>query len=177
MKKDRITTLCHALTVKERATLAFSQLTSPNPNELEIQRITATLPVKTYRCTDLEYRRWIDCFFGIASVWSIEYWQEYSRMMAALAQLAGCFIRHGENEAGATERATWLKIYEQSQARLLALDGVLQSMSDAHGFDASSVRRFSGAENHKPINAGLLPDVEYQAKVQADFDQIVEAWR
>lgn len=165
MNQNRVTKMYDGLTNKERAALAFHYLT--DANELELKRVEASVPVKLYRCPDLDYLDWLDSFFNMAALWAIEHWQMYSRSLTALVALhINC--DNLEKEKSIIEvHAIW-------ESRLLALDCALLVVCDEHGIDPNRVRRLAGTKAFSPMSARTKPDADYQADMQVCLARLLE---
>lgn len=169
MKQDRIAKLYEGLTNKERAALAFRYMT--DTNELELERVAAAVPMKTYECPDMEYQRWLNGFGDMAALWAIEHWQTYSRKLAALWALHLMIARKELDKVQAMMEA-----HEKWESHLLALDRALVAICEEHGIDPDAVRRMAGADPFDPLYA-LEPDVEYQATMQANLSRLLGGGR
>src|SRR5574338_509983 len=166
MKQDRIAKLYERLTNKERAALAFRYMT--DINELELERVAAAVPMKTYQCPDMEYQRWLDGFACMAALWAIEHWQTFSRKLAALGAMHIMIARKEPEKAQAM-----IEAHEKWESRLLALDRALLAICEEHGLDPDAVRRMAGADPFTPLYA-LEPDAEYQETMQASLSRLLE---
>lgn len=165
MKQKRITKLYEELSNKERAALAFRYLT--DINELELRRVAAAVPMKTYGCPDKEYQQWFNGFFDMAALWAIKHWQAYSRKLAALGALHLHIARKELDQI-----QTMIETHEKWESQLLALDRALLAISKEHGIDPDAVRLMAGAEPFEPVYA-LEPDSEYQAIMQANLSRLL----
>ncbi len=165
MKQDRIAKLYEGLTNKERAALAFRYLTEANA--LEVERVAAAVPLKVYKCRDMEFRRWLDAFTDMAALWSIEHWQTYSRKLAAQVEL---HVMFANKEKGKVR--VMIEAHEKWESHLLALDRALLAICQEHGIDPDAVRRMAGADPFDPMYA-LEPDAEYQATMQANLSRLL----
>lgn len=165
MKQDRIAKLYEGLTNKERAALAFRHMTAVN--ELELERVAAAVPTKTYECPDMEYQRWLNGFADMAAMWAIEHWKTYSRKLAALGALHLMIARKELDKVQAMMDA-----HEKWESHLLALDRALLAICEEHGIDPDAVRRMAGADPFEPVYA-LEPDAEYQATMQANLSRLL----
>lgn len=170
MKHDRITKLYEGLNNRERAALSLSYLIGGD--ELELGRVIAAVPVKTYRCLDFEYRQWLDSFFSLASLWTGEHWRTRTRLMAALAAF---HIHHARKEADKV--ADMLMLFERLESRLLALDRALLAICQEHGIDPEAVREYAGAEPFVPCYGERKLDVEYQEIIQVNLTRALKAWQ
>jgi len=166
MKTDRITKMYDHLTNKERAMLAFRYMTEMN--EVELDRIEATVPRHTYQCLDLDYQSWLGLLFHFASAWAIDYWQTYVKKVAATAVALDLSRRGGELEQ---VEASFEKLGEW-EAQLVALDRALEAVCAEHGFDADSVRRWAGVGTFAPPHGNTEPD----ARLQAEMNEILSTF-
>lgn len=165
MKRDRIAKLYEGLTNKERAVLAFHYMT--DINELELERVAAAVPMKTYECSDMEYRQWLNSLADMAALWAIEHWKTYSSKLAALGALHLMIARNELDEVQAMMDA-----HEKWESHLLALDCALLAICEEHGVDPAAVRRMAGANPFDPVSA-LEPDAEYQATMQTNLSRLL----
>ena len=166
MKQCRITKLYEGLSNKELAALSFHYMAAAN--ELEIERVSAAVPVKTYDCRDVEYQQWVNSFYSVATYWSIEYWKLQAGKLAAIVSL---HITLGRGETEKVE--TIIEVHEGWESRLLALDRALLLVCDEHGIDPKAVRQIAGAEEFHPISTAIVPNNDYQAYMQANFARIL----
>ncbi len=111
------------MSIKERAELAFKQLGTQN--EVELDRILATVPKYNYRLADGEYRGRVDILFHAAMHWAFLYWQNYAKLMSVK------FLEAIDYELPN-------KPFSWSQ-RIIALHITLERLSNSHGFDADTV--------------------------------------
>lgn len=160
---DRIAKLYEGLTNKERAALAFRYLI--DTNELELERVSAAVPMKTYKCPDMEYRLWLGSFFDMAAMWAIEHWQTVSRMLNALVTLHVMIACKELDKV-----PPMLDAVEKWESNLLALDRALLAICEEHGIDPDAVRRLAGAVPFEPVRA-LEPNAEYQATMQTNLSR------
>ena len=169
MKQDRIANLYEGLTNKELAALAFCYMT--DTNELELERVAAAVPMKIYKCPDIEYQRWLNGFAAMAALWAIEYWQNYSRFLAALVAL------HLMIASKAWDRMqAMMDVPVKWESHLLALDRALLVICEEHGIDPDAVRRMAGADPFDTVYA-LEPNAEYQATMQANLSLLLGGGR
>ena len=166
MKSNGITKLYAELTNKERAALSFRYMTEGN--ELEFDRILATVPRFTYRCHDFEYRNWLDAFFNVWHIWAIEHWQCRYRAVAAMY---GAQIRLRQERMGDVSK--YLDAHELWESRLLALDAALEAVCEEHGIDVDAMRGLTETEAYRPVFRDLKPDSEYQKRMQDDFRSLI----
>lgn len=165
MKQDRIAKLYEGLTNKERAALAFRYMT--DTNKLELERVAAAVPMKIYKCPDMEYKRWLNGFADMAALWAILHWQTYSQKLAALGTLYLMIVRKERDKIQAM-----MDEHEKWESRLLALDRALLAICEEHGIDPDAVRRMAGADPFDPVYA-LEPDAEYRSTMQANLSRLL----
>lgn len=135
------------LSSKQKAALTFKCLV--NRNEEEAGLITDSVPRHVYRQTEAAYSDWIEVIFSVASLWSIEYWQQMYYSASILVTIA---------ESDTEEYK--LVAYRQQQARLAALKEALEEFCIQHGIDVAPVYEFAGVnpKQFKEINV----DYEYK---------------
>ncbi len=172
MKQDRIAKLYEGLTNKERAALAFRYMT--DTNELELERVASAVPMKIYKCRDMEYQGWLNGFADMAALWAIEHWQTYSRMLAALVALHLTIAckKLDHKELDKDEIQAMMDAHKKWESHLLALDRALLAICEEHGIDPDAVRRMAGADPFDPVYA-LEPDAEYQSTMQANLSRLL----
>lgn len=142
MKTDAITKCYAGLSLKERAALTFRYCALEN--ELEMSRITSTVPRVALTGPPPEYSRWFNALTRAACWWAIRHWEAEARAMAAIGghQIAA--------DSGDMDRAgKLLAALKKWESALLALDETLESVAAEYGFDAEAVRGFAGAERYQ----------------------------
>ena len=169
MKQDNVAKMYRLLTNKERAALAFRYMA--DANELEIERVAAAVPWKSYEGPDIEFKNWINGFFALANYWGLTHWQLYARKLAALGSI---HILFNQNERDKADLA--IDAHSHWEARLLALDLALLSICEENGIDPNAVRRLADAEPYFPILSDLASDAEFQAEMLANFNRLLDAW-
>ena len=70
MKSDPIAKMYNKLTIKQQAALAFNHLMSGN--QVETERVIDAVPMKVYRCKDLEFQDQFESYKMMALYWSLE---------------------------------------------------------------------------------------------------------
>jgi hypothetical protein len=164
---DRLTKAYRGLTADQLAALAFHY--SADANELELSRVADAVPLKEYRCPDVNYQVRLDGFTRFSACWSIEHW----RLRCRKAELLGgalAALRRGDDE----KADELLDAHEYAEKCLLALDGALLTICKEHGIDPADVRRMAGTEPFKARRADVEADAELQATMQSALGQIVE---
>ena len=150
MKRDPIAKMYDKLTTKQQAALAFNQLISGN--QVETERVIDAVPIRTYRCKDLDFQDQFEGYKMMALLWALEYWQLYAQRMEALVRL-NLYIR----------RRDWIKAdlaHEQLEhlgSCLSAIDRALEVICEARCLDAGAIREMAGC---KPTRA-ITPNKEY----------------
>ncbi len=166
MRQDRISKMYEGLSNKELAILSFQYMT--DMNELESERVAGAVPVKSYICRDVEYRRWLDGLFNMSAQFAIEHWRTNYRNLASTMSLRFAF------EANDIDKViSMLEVHSICETRLLALDHALEAVCNEHGIDANSVRRLAGVEPFAPMCANLKPNQEYQAEMQINLARLL----
>jgi hypothetical protein len=161
MKRDPIAKMYDKLTTKQQAALAFNHLLSGSENETE--KVISAVPMRAYRCKDLDFQEQFESYKMMALLWSIEYWQLYAQQLEALVRLNLY-----------TRRRDWIKAdqaHEQLEhlgACLSAVDRALQGVCEAQGLDAGAVRLMAGCRSA----ANMPPDDEYEASMQHILEQL-----
>jgi hypothetical protein len=162
MKRDPIAKMYDKLTTKQQAALAFNHLMSGN--QVETERVVGAVPMRAYRCKDLEFQDQFESYKTMALLWSIEYWQLYAQRLEALVRL-NLYVR----------RRDWLKAdqaHEQLEhlgACLSAIDRALQGVCEARGIDSGAVRLMAGCRSF----ASTAPDLTYQSVMQEKLTETV----
>ena len=168
MTPNRITKLYDSLTTKQRAALVFNH--SGDSNEVEIRRISATIPVISYRSRDPEYFCWLNYFFEMASTWAITHWRGRCATLAAM--WSGYTSTRQHNYTGAE---TSFQEAQQGEGRLMALDDALDAVCNDHGIDPAAVRRLAGTERYCPLKEGVSVDLAYREQVRMTLSGILSA--
>jgi hypothetical protein len=162
MKRDPIAKMYDKLTTKQQAALAFNHLMSGNQDETE--KVTSAVPMRAYRCKDLDFQDRFESYKTMALLWSLEYWQLYAQRLEALVRL-NLYMR----------RRDWIKAdqaHEQLEhlgACLSAIDRALQSVCEAQGLDAGAVRLMAGC---RPSMA-FAPDLAYESEVREQLGRVI----
>ena len=164
MKRDPIAKMYDKLTTKQQAALAFNHLMTGN--QIETERVISAVPIKSYRCKDLDFQDQFESYRVMALLWSVEYWQLYAQQLEALVRLN----LH-------TRRKDWIKAdqaHEQLEhigSYLSAIDRALQSVCEAQGLDAGAVKLMTGCRQL----AATAPDAAHEAEVQEHLNGIVSS--
>ena len=166
MKSNGITKLYAELTNKERAAISFRYMAEGN--EMEFDRILASVPRFTYRCHDFEYRAWLEAFFNVWHIWAIEHWQCRCRAVAAMC---GTQIQLLQKQKGSVSK--FIAAQELWESRLLALDGALEAVCEEHGIEVDAMRGLTETEAYRPVLRDLTPDSEYQERTQKNFRSLL----
>ena len=162
MKRDPIAKMYDKLTTKQQAALAFNHLMTGN--QIETERVISAVPMKSYRCKDLDFQDQFESYRVMALLWSVEYWQLYAQQLEALVRLN----LH-------TRRKDWIKAdqaHEQLEhigSYLSAIDRALQSVCEAQGLDAGAVKLMAGC---RPSMA-FAPDLAYQSEVREQLERVI----
>jgi hypothetical protein len=162
MKRDPIAKMYDKLTTKQQAALAFNHLMTGN--QIETERVISAVPMKSYRCKDLDFQDQFESYRVMALLWAVEYWQLYAQQLEALVRLN----LH-------TRRKDWIKAdqaHEQLEhigSCLSAIDRALQAVCEAQGLDSEAVKLMAGC---RPL-AATVPNAEHQADVQEHLSGIV----
>lgn len=162
MKRDPIAKMYDKLTTQQQAALAFNHLISGN--QVETERVIDAVPMRAYRCRDLDFQDQFEAYKTMALLWSIEHWQLYAQQLEAL-------VRLNRN----THRKEWIKAdlaHEQLEhigSCLSAIDRALQSVCEAQGLDSSAVRLMAGC---RPSMA-FAPDKDYEAEISEQLKRMV----
>lgn len=162
MKRDPIAKMYDKLTTKQQAALAFNHLMTGN--QIETERVISAVPMKSYRCKDLDFQDQFESYRVMALLWALEYWQLYAQQLEALVRLN----LH-------TRRKDWIKAdqaHEQLEhigSYLSAIDRALQSVCEAQGLDAGAVKLMTGCRQL----AATTPDAAHEAEVQEHLNGIV----
>ena len=162
MKRDPIAKMYDKLTTKQQAALAFNHLMAGNQSETE--RVISAVPMRSYRCKDLDFQDQFESYRVMALLWTVEYWQLYAQQLEAL-------VRLNLN----TRRKDWIKAdqaHEQLEhigSCLSAIDRALQSVCEAQGLDSAAVRLMAGC---KPSMA-FAPDLAYESEVREQLERVI----
>jgi hypothetical protein len=162
MKRDPIAKMYDKLTTKQQAALAFNHLMSEN--QVETRRVIDAVPMRAYRCKDLEFQDQFESYKMMALLWSVEYWQLYAQRLEALVRLNLY-----------TRRRDWIKAdqaHEQLEhlgACLSAVDRALQSVCEDQGVDSAAVRLMAGC---RPSMA-FAPDLAYESEVREQLATVI----
>ncbi len=163
MKRDPIAKMYDKLTTQQQAALAFNHLISGN--QVETERVIDAVPMRAYRCRDLDFQDQFEAYKTMALLWSIEHWQLYAQQLEAL-------VRLNRN----TRRKEWIKAdlaHEQLEhigSCLSAIDRALEAICEAQGLDARGVRLMAGCKKL----AAFAPNVEHEAEVREELEEIVQ---
>ena len=164
MKRDPIAKMYDKLTTKQQAALAFNHLMTGN--QIETERVISAVPMKSYRCKDLDFQDQFESYRVMALLWAVEYWQLYAQQLEALVRLN----LH-------TRRKDWIKAdqaHEQLEhigSYLSAIDRALQSVCEAQGLDVGAVKLMTGCRQL----AATAPDAAHEAVVQEHLNGIVSS--
>lgn len=162
MKSDPIAKMYSKLTIKQQAALAFNHLIAGNQNETE--RVIDAVPVKAYRCKDLDFQDQFESYKMMALLWSLEYWQLYAQQLEALVRL-NVHTRHRD----------WIKADEAHEellrlaACLSAVDHALRDVCESSSLDNLMVRAMAGAK--KPSQC--MPNYDYQNQITEQLDGLI----
>jgi hypothetical protein len=162
MKRDPIAKMYDKLTTKQQAALAFNHLMTGN--QIETERVISTVPMKSYRCKDLDFQDQFESYRVMALLWSVEYWQLYAQQLEALVRLNLY-----------TRRKDWTKAdlaHEQLEhigSCLSAIDRALQSVCEAQGIDSEAVKLMTGC---RPSMV-FAPDLAYESEVREQLKTVV----
>ena len=161
MKRDPISKMYDKLTIKEQAALAFNHLMSGN--QVETERVIDAVPMRAYRCKDLEFQDQFESYKMMALLWSLEYWQLYAQKLEAQIRLN----RHAR-------RKDWIKA-DQAHEQIVhlgscisAVDRALEAICEAQGLDGGAVRLMAGCRKL----AAFTPDVEHEVDVRNSLAQL-----
>jgi len=136
---DRISRLYATLTNRERAILVFKHLVEGDKEE--VRRIVGSVPMKSYRCADLEYERLYDGIWDMGKAYEAEYW--FLEAMASRRMLGGLYLdKRGETEE--SEKA--FQDFSEYAMEAQALDAALEDICEEQGLDVSVVRKFGGTD-------------------------------
>jgi hypothetical protein len=166
MKSNGITKLYAELTNKERAAISFRYMAEGN--EIEVDRIVASVPRFTYRCPDYEYRAWLYAFFSVWSIGAMEHWQCRSRAVAAMC---GAQIQLLQKQKGSVSK--FIAAQQLWESRLLALDAALEAVCEEHGIDVDAMRGLTETEAYRPVSRDLTPDSEYQERTRDNIRMLL----
>lgn len=164
MKRDPIAKMYDKLTNKQQAALAFNHLLSGN--QVETERVIDAVPMRAYRCKDLDFQDQFESYKTMALLWSVEYWQLYAHQLEVLIRLN----RH-------TRRNDWIKAdlaHEQLDhlgSCLSAIDRALEAICEAQGLDAGAVRLMASCRPTPPA----APDEGYATIVTGKLEEVVSA--
>ena len=126
------------------------------------------MPRKEYVLLDQNYVWWLNAFFHLAAFWATEYWKLRCRVTAAAGGSALL------NERGDREQADlFAAVHRVLEARLLALDRVLDSFCREHGIAADAVRGFAEAKPFIALGTDVAPDEEYFRMLRAYMNDVV----
>jgi hypothetical protein len=162
MKRDPIAKMYDKLTTKQQAALAFNHLMTGN--QIETERVISAVPMKSYRCKDLDFQDQFESYRVMALLWAVEYWQLYAQQLEALVRLN----LH-------TRRKDWIKAdqaheqFEYIGSCLSAIDRALQSVCEAQGLDSAAVRLMAGC---RPL-AATAPNEGHQTILTQQLEGIV----
>ena len=162
MKRDPIAKMYDKLTTKQQAALAFNHLMTGN--QIETERVISAVPMKSYRCKDLDFQDQFESYRVMALLWAVEYWQLYAQQLEALVRLNLY-----------TRRKDWVKAdqaHEQLKhigSYLSAIDRALQSVCEAQGLDSEAVKLMAGC---RPSMA-FAPDLAYESEVREQLDRVI----
>ena len=162
MKRDPIAKMYDKLTAEQQATLAFNHLMTGN--QIETERVISAVPMKCYRCKDLDFQDQFESYRVMALLWSVEYWQLYAQQLETLVRLN----LH-------TRRKDWIKAdqaHEQLKhigSYLSAIDRALQSVCEAQGLDPEAVRLMAGC---RPLVA-TAPNQTYEVEISEQLQRMV----
>ena len=150
------------LTIKQQAALAFNHLMAGNQSETE--RVIDAVPMRSYRCKDLEFQDQFESYKMVALLWSLEYWQLYAQQMEAQ-------VRVNVH----TRRRDWLKADEAHEeflhfgACLSAIDRALQGVCEAQGINFEAVRLMAGCRSI----ADTASDERHQASIIQNLEGVL----
>ncbi len=139
MKQNVVTKIYEKMTPKERAKMAFEALCIGDTETAA--EITKTVPRYTYNSVDTDYRGDLQHYFDVASMWSIEYWRSYCKMLAAISIQSTT----KDTEKDQLDSAIDLELFWEG--RLIALGLVLQAIEKSHGLKINTVTHYAGANS------------------------------
>ena len=122
-------------------TLAAMTFESLVKNERETANaIIESLPRYDYRSVDEEYRSTLDNYFQIASLWSLEYWRCYAKMLASIGLSVSSRRENDIEQEKEHDDREYLW-----EGRLRALGMILDELQEKYGIDRSILPYFAGA--------------------------------
>jgi hypothetical protein len=170
MNTDRIGKMYQDLTCKEKAALAFTYMVSGD--SVEVDRVEATVPARTYRMLDLEYSGRLDRLTTLAFVWGFWHWQE----LAVCEMFRAEMFRHAQrpNSAKAMEEA--ITALQRAESHLVALDEILQTVCDVNGLAAQAVRAIAnvGGPYRTTSSTDTIPDTEFDELRRKALSRLAE---
>jgi hypothetical protein len=164
MKRDPIAKMYDKLTTKQQAALAFNHLITGN--QIETERVISAVPIKSYRCRDLDFQDQFESYRVMALLWTVEYWQLYAQQLEALVRLNLYTRRKDWNKADQAHEQ-----FDYTGSCLSAIDRALQSVCEAQGLDTEAVKLMAGC---RPL-AATAPDAEHEADVRGHLNGIVSS--
>lgn len=166
MKKDRITKAYEGLNNKELATIAFHYLA--NINQVEMGRVGDAVASKTYKCKDAEFMRFYEGIFDMASLWSIEHWKAYARMLEVRVELLIELKGNSKDEV-----MPLVEEFGRMEACLLAVDAAMLAVCEEHSIDADGVQRMAGDTVTTATSEGMVADADHQAEMHMNFGRLL----
>jgi len=177
MKDICITKLYAGLTDKERAALTFDYLMQGN--ELECNRIQASMPEQYYIGLPLEYRRSLDSLTMIASLYAIEYWRSvalaYMFRVGHRAVFSYLMEKYTTNSQRVQspewqESENLLKLFQRYEVMVLSIEKAVDELCADHGINQAAIRKMAGERNYEVIGTPPdQPDLEPDASIVADL--------
>ena len=158
MKPNNVTKLYAVLTNKERAAVMFHHIVAKNRQE--VARVKTSIPHQTFDGAHIEYTRWFDAIWDVASQFGMEHWRLKSIINQRFCQFLLFDLRQDDEYA---ENA-FEKYISENQV-LLALHRAMEVLCVKHGLNIAAIKEFIGMESeHSIIEHGLEPDTEMQAR-------------
>ncbi len=137
---NRISRLYDTLTNRERAILVFKHLVDGDKEEAG--RVSRSVPLKDYRCSDYEYERLYDGIWDMGRAYEATYW--FLEAMASRRFSGGIYFgKHGEAEKSEKAFQDFFEYAMEAQA----LDAALEDICEEQGLDVSVMRKFSGTDD------------------------------
>jgi len=134
MKLKDVNKLYESMKPKTLAAMTFESLI--RSDRKTANAITDSVPRYTYEAVDIEYRDAIDHFFNIASIWTVEYWKCYAKLLASL-------LKRSISE-GIEEKEKAHDLIDFWKERIDALSILTDALNEEFGLDRMAILNYAG---------------------------------
>ena len=140
MKAVNLLKLYESMPPSELAVMTFESLVKGD--NVAAKNMAMAVPKYTYTSADKEYVGRLNRIFDVASLWSIEYWKCYCKMLACLGKEIQSRTSNTQNESVSNKSLELIW-----EGRLCALGQILVSLNISHKLDIETIAKFSDAQS------------------------------